>query len=128
MKERRIRLIWISFVMLSAILSPLLMLPNPCHFPYHLQDSNVIWAQGIRGEEKEQSDSHYIQMMKQFRTKVDAWLKDLNERIESEDVTRFEVRFLEILRSFLEWVREKIDAQIESGERKPKKRTGREDV
>jgi hypothetical protein len=59
---------------------------------------------------------------------VDGWLKDLNQRIESEDVTRFEVRFLEILRSVLEWVGEKIDAQIESGEKKPKKKTRGEEV
>lgn len=71
---------------------------------------------------KEEMDSHYTQLMKQLKTKVDGWLKDLNQRIESEDVTRFEVRFLEILRSFLEWVGEKIDAQIESGEKIPKKK------
>jgi hypothetical protein len=69
------------------------------------------WAQKIEGEGQE---SHYVQLMKQLRMKVDGWLKELNQRIESEDVTRFEVRFLEILRSFLEWVGEKIDAQIES--------------
>ena len=53
---------------------------------------------------------------------MDGWLKDLNERIEREDVTRFEVRFLEILRNILEWVKEKIDAKIESSEeKKPEK-------
>jgi hypothetical protein len=67
-------------------------------------------------------------MMKQFRMKVDEWLKDLNKRIESEDVTRFEVRFLEILRSILEWMGEKIDAQIESGEKKPKRKMRGEEV
>ncbi len=88
-------------------------------------ESGVAWAQNTG---KEEQDSHYIQLMKQLRTKVDGWLKDLNQRIESEDITRFEVRFLEVLRSFLEWVGEKIDAQIESGERKPKKRTRGEDI
>lgn len=83
----------------------------------------LVWAQSTEGETQ---DSHYIQLMKQLRVKVDGWLKDLNQRIESEDVTRFEVRFLEILRSFLEWVREKIDAQIESGEKQPKKKIRRE--
>jgi hypothetical protein len=83
----------------------------------------MVWAQNTGGEGKSEQDSHYVQVMKQLRTKVDGWLKDLNQRIESEDVTRFEVRFLEILRSVLEWVGEKIDNQIESGEIKPKKKT-----
>jgi len=83
------------------------------------------WAQTAEGEKQ---DSHYTQLMRQLRTKVDGWLKDLNQRIESEDVTRFEVRFLEILRSFLEWIGEKIDAQIESGEKIPKKKTKGEEV
>jgi hypothetical protein len=52
---------------------------------------------------------------------VDAWLKSLNEKIEREDITRFEVRFYEILRNILEWVKEKIDSKIESlEEKKPK--------
>jgi hypothetical protein len=74
--------------------------------------SGIVYAQTIEGEGKGEQDSHYIQLMRQLRTKVDGWLKDLNNRIESGDVTRFEVRFLEILRSILEWLREKIDAQI----------------
>jgi hypothetical protein len=48
-------------------------------------------------------------------------LKELNEKIEREDITRFKVRFYEILRDFLEWVREKIDAEIESPEEKRQK-------
>lgn len=91
-------------------------------------ESGMVWAQNTGGEGKGEQDSHYVQVMKQLRTKVDGWLKDLNQRIESEDVTRFEVRFLEILRSVLEWVGEKIDAQIESGEKKPKKKTRGEEV
>jgi hypothetical protein len=49
--------------------------------------------------------------------KLDEWLKKLNDRIESEDVTRFGVRFLEIIRNILEWVKEKVDAKIESYEK-----------
>lgn len=86
--------------------------------------SGTAWTQGAEGETQE---SHYVQMMKQFRAKVDAWLKDLNERIESKDITRFEARFLEIFRGILEWVGEKIDNQIESGEQKTRKKK-REDV
>jgi hypothetical protein len=121
--------------------SPLLMIIllglilNPLHLSGRLGqekperiESGMVWAQNTGGEGKGEQDSHYVQVMKQLRTKVDGWLKDLNQRIEREDVTRFEVRFLEILRSFLEWVGEKIDAQIGSEEKKPKKKTRGEEV
>ena len=68
-------------------------------------------------EKKEQTDPHLIQVLKEVQKKLDEWLKSLNERIESEDVTRFEVRFLEILRNILEWIKEKVDAKIESSEK-----------
>ncbi|MBM4341169.1 MAG: hypothetical protein FJ110_16690 [Deltaproteobacteria bacterium] len=90
--------------------------------------SGIAWAQKNTGEGRSEQESHYSQLMKQLKSKVDEWLKDLNERIEKEDVTRFEVRFLEILRSVLEWVGEKIDSQIESDKQKPKKKTKGEDV
>ena len=74
-------------------------------------------------EKEEKGDSYSIALLKQIKEKVDGWLKSLNERIEREDITRFEVRFYEILRDILEWVKEKIDAKIESSEeRKPKKK------
>jgi hypothetical protein len=74
-------------------------------------------------EKEEKGDTYSIALLKQIREKVDGWLKSLNERIEREDITRFEVRFYEILRDILEWVKEKIDAKIESSEeRKPKKK------
>ena len=57
-------------------------------------------------------ESHYIQILRILREKLDEWLKSLNERIESEDITRLEVRFLEILRNILEWFKEKIDAKV----------------
>ena len=70
---------------------------------------------------EEQTDPHFILILKRLREKLDEWIKSLNERIENEDITRLEVRFLEILRSILGWVREKVDAKIESSEkRKPK--------
>ncbi len=81
----------------------------------------------IQVEKKEEEiDSHYIQLLKKIKEKLDEWLKSLNERIEKEDITRFEVRFLEILRSVLEWVKGKIEAKIESSKEKkpPKKRRG----
>jgi len=81
----------------------------------------------IQVEKKEEEiDSHYIQLLKKIQEKLDEWLKSLNERIEKEDITRIEVRFLEILRNVLEWVKEKVDAKIESskGEKPLKKRRG----
>ena len=82
-------------------------------------EERIIPAQNLEREGKQgETDSNYIQLLKQLKVKVDSWLKDLNERIEREDITRFEVRFLEILRNILEWVKEKIDAKIESSEEK----------
>jgi hypothetical protein len=69
-------------------------------------------------KEREETDPHMLQVLKEIQKKLDQWLKSLNERIESKDVTRFEVRFLEILRNILEWVKEKVDAKIESSEKK----------
>ena len=74
-------------------------------------------------EEKEEGDSHYIQVLKMLRQEIDGWLKSLNEKIEQEDIARYEVRFYEILRSILEWVREKIDAKIAASEKKKPERT-----
>jgi len=71
--------------------------------------------------EKGQTYPHLILVLKRLREKLDKWLKSINDRIESENVTHIEVRFLEILRSILEWVREKVDAKITSLEKeKPK--------
>jgi hypothetical protein len=71
---------------------------------------------------QEEPDSHYVQVLRQLQEKLDEWLRSLNERIESEDITRLEVRFLEILRSVLEWFKEKIDAKIESSDQEKKER------
>ena len=59
-------------------------------------------------KKKGETDPHMLEILKEIQKKLDEWLKSLNERIESEDVTRFEVRFLEILRNMLEWIKEKI--------------------
>jgi len=68
-------------------------------------------------KEKGDADPHMLQILKEIQKKLDEWLKKLNDRIESEDVTRFGVRFLEIIRNILEWVKEKVDAKIESYEK-----------
>ena len=73
-------------------------------------------------KDKGDADPHMLQIWKEIQKKLDEWLKKLNDRIESEDVTRFGVRFLEIIRNILEWVKEKVDAKIESYEKeKPTK-------
>ena len=77
----------------------------------------LIQSEGKKG----QTDPHLILVLKRLRGKLDKWLKSINDRIESENITDLEVRFLEVLRSLLEWVREKVDAKIESSEKgKPK--------
>jgi len=68
-------------------------------------------------EKKEQTDPPLILVLKRLREKLDEWLKSINDRIESEDVSRLEVRFLEVLRSILGWVRERVDAKIASFEK-----------
>jgi uncharacterized protein (DUF927 family) len=76
-------------------------------------------------DEKERGDGdpHMLQVLKEIQKKLDEWLRKLNDRIEREDVTRFEVRFLEIVRNILEWIKEKVDAKIESyGKEKPIKK------
>ena len=88
------------------------------------ENTQMRLAQGTEKEEKkEEADPHWIQLLIQVQEKLDAWLKSLNERIESEDVSKIEVRFLEILRNMLEWVKEKVYAKIESsrGKGSPKK-------
>ena len=78
-------------------------------------------------EEKEggDADPHLLQVWKEIQKKLDEWLRRLNDRIEKEDVTRFGVRFLEMIRNILEWAKEKVDARIESYEKeKPIRKKG----
>jgi hypothetical protein len=69
------------------------------------------------GRQKEQPNPPFTLISKRLRKKLDEWIKSINDRIESEEITRLEVRFLEILRSILEWVRGEIDAKIRSSEK-----------
>ena len=60
------------------------------------------WSPSRMRKEKGETDPHISSDFEErLQEKVDEWLKSLNERIEREDVTRFEVRFLEILRNML---------------------------
>ena len=75
----------------------------------------------VQDEKGGETDPHMLLLLKEIQKKLDEWLKAINERIESQDITRFEVRFLEILRNILEWIKEKVDVKVEEGEReKPK--------
>jgi len=75
----------------------------------------------VQDEKTGETDPHMLLILKEIQKKLDEWLKAINERIESQDITRFEVRFLEILRNILEWIKEKVDAKVEEWEReKPK--------
>jgi hypothetical protein len=77
-----------------------------------------------RGERGTEKDGIGTQVLKELKQIVDGWLKSINEQIENEDVTRFKVRFLEILRSILEWVKEKIDSWLESSEKDMREKGG----
>ncbi len=70
---------------------------------------------------EDQTDSHFILALKRLREKLDEWLKSINHRIESENVTSLEVRFLEVLRTILGWVRKKVDAKIRSSKKQEPK-------
>ena len=72
----------------------------------HGESIQTMLAQRAEKEERkeETDDSYWIQILVQVQEKLDAWLKSTNERIESQDVSRIEVRFLEILSIFLLWV------------------------
>jgi len=115
--------------LLSLLLITLLLLVSS---PFNIFEASM--TKGRREErpkmlftqdegKKEQTDPHLILILKRPREKLDEWIKSLNDRIESEDITRLEVRFLEILRSILGWVREKVDAKIESSEKRKSKET-----
>ena len=82
------------------------------------------WTQNPETE-KEEGETAEIQLLKKVEEQLDEWLKSINEQIEKEDVSRLKVRFLEVLRNVLEWVREKVDKRIESQKGKiPRKKGG----
>ena len=66
---------------------------------------------------EEQADPHLILVLKRLRERLDEWLKSISDLIDGENIIDLRVRFLEILRSTLGWVREKVDAKIRSSEK-----------
>ena len=119
---------WIGILLSMFIIAILLLIPTaPDIFRpatderAGIEKPRVVLTQGT--EEEGKGDTYFILFLKQMREKLETWLKSLNEKIEREDITRFEVRFYEFLRNILEWVKEKIDAKIESSEeQKPEKK------
>jgi hypothetical protein len=89
------------------------------------QGGQIVLTQYAQGGEKGGGkDTFLIDLLKELKQTVDGWLKSINEEIEAEDVTRFKVRFLEILRSILEWVKEKIDSWLETSEKDMREKGG----
>ena len=117
---------WGGFLLSMFIITVLLLIPSVSTMFNSVanQEENRGKPRIVLTQEKEgKEDSYFISFLKEMREKVDAWLKSLNEKIEREDITRFEVRFYEFLRNILEWVKEKIDAKLNSSEEeKPKRR------
>ena len=112
---------WAGLLLSILLITTLLLIPAASDIfkPFtdrkeYIKRPKIVLTQD---EEKEgKGDTYSIALLKQMREKVDDWLKSLNEKIEREDITRFEVRFYEFLRNILEWVKEKIDAKIGSSE------------
>jgi membrane glycosyltransferase len=121
---------WIGPFLLLLFIVVLVWISSPLHvFKKGVTEGGkrknprILLIQEEGGEKKEEIDTHLILILKRLREKLDEWLKSLNERIESENVTRLEVRFLEILRNILEWVRDRVNAKIESYEKqRPEKK------
>ena len=89
------------------------------------EDAQIVLTQDReRGEKGTEKDPIEAQLLKELKLIIDGWLKYINEEIENEDVTRFKVRFLEILRSVLEWVKEKIDSWLETSEKDMREKGG----
>jgi len=112
---------WAGLLLSILLIAALLLIPTAFDIfkpvtdrKENMEKPRIVLTQDTEKEGK--GDTYSIALLKQVREKVDAWLKSLNEKIEREDITRFEVRFYEILRNILEWVKEKIDAKIKSSE------------
>ena len=89
------------------------------------EEVQIVLTQNKEGEEKGGGkDTFTIDLLRQLKQIVDGWLKSINEKIENEDVTRFKVRFLEILRSVLEWLKDKIDSWLETSEKDMREKGG----
>ena len=119
---------WIVPLLSILLIAVLLLISSPFHIFRPLMNKKegkekfgILLTPG--DGKKEQTDPHLILFLKRSRERLDEWLKSVNHRIESENITRFEVPFLESLRNILEWVRGKVDAKIGSSEKGKSKET-----
>jgi len=115
-----------SFILLTLVLISILGFDQDSQRATEKKEESRIVLTQYRegGEKKGEKDTYLIDLLKQLKQIVDSWLKSINDEIESEDVTRFKVRFLEILRSVLEWIKEKIDSWLEASEKDVREKGG----
>jgi hypothetical protein len=117
--------LFFSLLLILAVISILGFYGDSQRATEKKEEAQVVLTQDREGGEKKgEKDTVLIDLLRQLKQTVDGWLKSINEKIEDEDVTRFKVRFLEILRSFLEWVKEKIDSWLEASEKDMREKGG----
>jgi hypothetical protein len=108
---------FLSLLLILVLISLLSLFHGSQRAPDNRGEGRIVLVQNREGAEKKGGkDTFLIDLLRQLKQTVDGWLKSINDEIEKEDVTRFKVRFLEILRSILEWVKEKIDSWLEASE------------
>jgi hypothetical protein len=112
---------FLSFLLIFVLVSILGFNQDPRISSEMKKGGQIVLTQSREGGEK---DTFMIDLLRQLKQIVDGWLKSINEEIEDEDVTRFKVRFLEILRSILEWMKGKIDSWLETSEKEMRERGG----
>jgi hypothetical protein len=123
MKKWIVALLSLLLITLLLLISSFFSIFKPSMIKRESGERPRILLTQDKEEKKVQSDPYLILVLKRLREKLDEWLKSINDRIESENITRLEVRFLEIWRSILEWVIEKVNAKIESSEKEKPKET-----
>jgi hypothetical protein len=116
---------FLSLLLIVSLISVLGFFQDSRRATENKEGGQIVLTQyAQRGEKGGGKDTFMIDLLKELKQTVDGWLKSINEKIEDEDVTRFKVRFLEILRSILEWVKEKIDSWLETSEKDMREKGG----
>ncbi|OGP91691.1 MAG: hypothetical protein A2157_04190 [Deltaproteobacteria bacterium RBG_16_47_11] len=112
---------FLSLLLILSLISVLGFFQDSRRATEKKEKAQIVLMQSREGGEK---DTFMIDLLRQLKQIVDGWLKSINDQIENEDVTRFKVRFLEILRSMLEWVKEKIDSWLETSQKDMREKGG----
>ena len=116
---------FLSLLLIVSLISVLGIIQDSRSATDKKEEVQIVLTQYKEGEEKGGGkDTFTIDLLRQLKQIVDGWLKSINEKIENEDVTRFKVRFLEILRSVLEWLKDKIDSWLETSEKDMREKGG----